>query len=516
MVDHGIHLTPEAEVKIQDFFQHVEWSQGFSLYFVFTSYPALLELFRERLEKYLKNRTRPLRRSVSTQNPVDFVVEFLEWVRQKEFDPHEAHTPILLEVWDGQGEEWETARRVLLGRINELRDRLRRVCQHPFIFVFPKDFKPEVAKTAPDLWDVRTVFLELDSSMTTDVPVTGQMVDFSKVDSEDGSAWPPELAEALIAEWDRVYAQGGEIPLQVGIRAIRAAIGLGDHKKSLIIAKQMESLAREAVTQKNNDLQSQYDFLTVLTYLAHVFKKNGLLNHAKNQCRESLTLCRTLREQYGDQSWVLEQLAASLFQSGDILFQLNDLEGAKDNFLETLELILILQKANPDDPKWIRDYGLVLQRLGWIHRAKGAWHQAVEVAGENLLLRQQIIKKTGESTQLLRDLSLGHDELGASLIGKGDLEEAETHYQHSLTLSRRLVQDLGESPKVLHDLSISLLNCVFCAQLLGKTEQAMVYCQEGLILSKRLAATFPENEKHQELVTWFTDKKNELLPTPPP
>lgn len=513
VADDALCLTPEAEARVQEFFLTLEWSQEFSLYFIFTSYPTLLEQFRARLDTHLRHRTRPLRR-VPTQNPVEFVVEFLERVRSFKPDLNQERGPIFLEVWEGQGEEWETARRVLLGRINELRDRLRQIFPQPFIFVFPKDFMAEVKSVAPDLWDVRSFALTLDSGM-----VTNQRPPIREMDLPDGGGFSmtPALAEALIAEWDRVAGQAWGVSVyNVGTKATDAAIGLYDFQKGVAIAQQMVVLAREAVQKESQNSQNQMLLALSLSALGNAFKNDGALEQATQAYQESIDLARSWQKvQENSTEWIWT-LSISHMRFGDLLFMQEDWESARKNYAEALELILPLRKLHPNVFDLLSNHGLILSRLGDVYRVNEAWSQAEEVTRENLLLRQQLIDQMGESPELLRNLWMGHLDLGKVLLGKGALEGAESSLRVALSLIRRLFLEVGDSPRVIHDLSSTLWHYASCIGSLGRLDEAIHHLQEGLRLAERLTATFKEHKVFQELAKNIRDLINAWLPTPPP
>ena len=91
---------------------------------------------------------------------------------------------------------------------------------------------------------------------------------------------------------------------------------------------------------------------------------------ARSAYRESLGLCRQLREAVGDTPQALRDLSISLDNVSRVERDLGNLEGARSAFRESLEIARRLRRSFPDQPQFQQD----LARLG--ARSKGLIDQS--------------------------------------------------------------------------------------------------------------------------------------------
>ena len=89
--------------------------------------------------------------------------------------------------------------------------------------------------------------------------------------------------------------------------------------------------------------------------MGRVERDLGNLEGARGAYRESLELCRQLREAVGDTPQALRDLSISLDNVSRVERDLGNLEAARSAFRESLEIARRLRRSFPDQPQFQQD-----------------------------------------------------------------------------------------------------------------------------------------------------------------
>ncbi|MBF0369629.1 MAG: tetratricopeptide repeat protein [Magnetococcales bacterium] len=388
-----LHLTEEGEEIWTRFSTHMQFSGGFGLFVIFSSFPGLINLFRERLELQLQfqvNRLQPVR----TEEPLDLPDHLLALIREEKPGLREMRAPLWVEFWE-RGDEtdrdsWEKARVALLHRLNLQRDLLRSRLSRPFILVLPGDYRPHIREIAPDFWSVRTHNFILDSSLLSTTP-PAQFFDVGSRDpGKEPTIFHPELAEAMLREWQRVKDRSGPGVIQAGFHAVDVTLEMGQGERGKEIAERVLELARAA---------------------------------AKTETPEAL-----------------RDLSISLNKAGAIQEQLGELEGAEKAFGESLEISRRLLQSVGESPQALRDLAVSLEKVGDIRQALGQLEGAEEMFGRSLEVFGRLHTNLGDTPQALWGVATSNWKCADSAKSLGKTAAAREYFQESLQLWEKLAE----------------------------------------------------------------------------
>ncbi len=239
-------LTAEGEEHWQRLRRHVEWTSGFGLVFVFCSNPALQAAFYQRLADLHRTRVSQVERLMPS-SPENYPHEVLGLIRSPSEVLEHARAPLWVDL-NQDGDAWRKARDTLVARLNEHRELLRKRFQRVIILVLPHDYRPQLRDLAPDLWSIRNLALDLDSSSVLAAPAQA---------TRDGRGPEPEIAgprppspraagtfeQTVIAEWARLAAADPEVMRDLSVSLER----VGDVARVLGRIEAAEGYYREAL-----------------------------------------------------------------------------------------------------------------------------------------------------------------------------------------------------------------------------------------------------------------------------
>ena len=277
--------------------RHLEWSQGFSLFFLFGR-PRALAAIRERLVDALRLRSLPLQEIAPDSAgaaPEEVVGSVLDASRPL----NEIGAPVWVAL-DRHADDpaWNEARGRILASLNERRYLVERNVQRPLLMVLPVGYRPTALEIAPDLWAVRT--------FSADVGDVGYVADATgladRIGRPDAVPGPRVVRDgdlpASVVEWDRIKTIEPErIALSVGWQAADDA----EEARNPVLAHR---IAREAVEvararQRHSPLRamdSARELSVSLGRLGEAAYALRRLDDAEGAYRESLDLARRLLE----------------------------------------------------------------------------------------------------------------------------------------------------------------------------------------------------------------------------
>ncbi len=548
MIDpRSIDLGPHAEDAWLRLRHHLGWSQGFALGFLFVANPRLAAAFRWRLERAYRGRVSTLQ-TLKPASPDVAIDEIMHLVRESPALLDDMAAPLWIELHEHAGDEaWDRARTLVLARLNEHRELLRRRLGRPLILILPQGWQTQARQIAPDLWFIRDFSLEVAAAATS---MTDQFPQLEKSPAIEGeylsrfsnhslvNEWgrlkgnkdfdkPDALLNALITGWraidflldqrriDDAYAIANEIlaltrqgsesdPRVLGISLSK----VGDAARALGRLEEAERVYAESLAvmrdlrQRLGDIPEVLcDLSVALDRVGDAARALGRVEEAERAYAESLAVMRDLRQRLGDTPKVLRDLSIALNNMGDTAHALGQLEEVERVYAESLAVMRNLRQHLGDTPEVLRDLSVALDRVGDAARALGRLEEAERAYTESLAVRRVLRQRLDDTPEKLRDLSVSLSKVGDAASALGRLEEAERAYAESLVVSRALHQRLGDTPEVLRDLSILLNKVGNAASALGRLEEARNAYQEAATLLRRLDHVFPG----QEYASWLTD-----------
>jgi tetratricopeptide (TPR) repeat protein len=346
----SLWLNDEAEAAWLRLRQHLDWSQGFALGFLFMA-SALAGVFRERLARVYQGRVSALQ-VVQPATPDAALQEVMQRVRAAMPVLDEIAAPLWIEVNQySEDPTWEQGRALLLARLNEHRELLRRQLRRPVMLVLPAGYHKQVQQLAPDLWSIRDWSLTAASRLDQAQPagrVVSAVVEFpSAADAvAEGAGEVTAVADdvdALVTEWRRLWdrrAHGADV-LNIGWRALDLLLAWRRLEAAEEIAGQVLFLARRYAATDPRSLSVS------LNWQGDVAQAQGRLEDAERAYRESLAVRRDLRGRLGDTPEVLRDLSISLERVGDLAVTRRQLPAAQQTYDEAAALLRRLDYVFP-------------------------------------------------------------------------------------------------------------------------------------------------------------------------
>lgn len=499
-------LSASGEAAWQSLRQHIEWTPGFWLGWLFTDHtPSGRELF-ERTAALLRGLGRrcELRRPAAPEELSDI----LAWLLAGADDTDGCVAVEVVRI----SPDWRTAWDNFLLRLNERRELLRKHLRGGLLLIAPTTFKPLTRETAPDLWSIRSLVLDvapplarltiqrqevrtrsrrepshIDTSNPNELQLAEQALSAARraarpeVEAHAGI----RLARALLAE-----GRAGEAREQAA-RAVelaptdalgaRALETLGDIEERLGDLIAAERHYRTALDRAPDEVSTQ-----ALYALASILNLRSAFDEASAIAHLALTRNRAQRTQHGDSVGSLRDEALTLDLLGRILEARGDLAAALDVVQQDLALTQRIRTIVGDTPETLRDQSISLMRGGMLLHIRGDISAAVDLFQQALTIARRVRALTGDTPETLRNEYVALSSVGIALGDQGDLPAARELHQQALVLSRRSRAITGDTPQVLQDESVSLRNLgnIFHAQ--GDLSTALDLYQQALDLSRRL------------------------------
>ena len=479
-----LKLSSAGEEAWTDLLRRMEWAEGFSLIFLFSSSPALCNLILDRLRRIYQVKVSYVQ-EVTPQTPGTAVGEIMSVVGQSSAVDRASQAPLFIALHLNKGADWDDVRASFLQRLNERREILRNNLRRPVLIALPGDFRLKVMTLAPDLWAVRDFTINLDPDIDrqpTEVPAS-ESREYSATSSTGG-----DLEIAHLEEWDRLRRAGatGRDLWVAGVQAIDAGLALRKLDRAQEIAEAVLKLARSA-TSRHRPWRDR------LLGLFH-----GLTG--PNPIPDGESAIEAARD-----------LSVSLNRVGDVAGALGNLTDAQQAYGESLQISRQLRQRLGDSPEVLRDLSVSLDRVGDVARALGNLTDAQQAYGESLQISRQLRQRLGDSPEVLRDLSVSLDRVGDVARALGSSTDAQQAYGESLQIRRQLRQRLGDSPEVLRDLSVSLDRVGDVARESGDRTNARAAFEEALLLLQRLTRAVSEDGNHERMRNAMQKKLDEIL-----
>lgn len=293
-------LTAQGEEIWLNLRYHIEWARGFALIMLFASDYALLTLLRERLTAIYRTRVSYLQ-LVSPPSATTLVEDIMALIRTPSELYEHAGAPLWLDLAVQRGEHWNQARDVLLARLNEHRELLRKRLRRPLILALPAGYAQRLRELAPDLWSIRDFSLNLEEMRLTDQEGV-LALDTSPADVYERTPVPPlssvsaSFAKAQWQEWQRLKQRGAKSQevLQAGWWATDAALFARDLNQAEQIAAEVLAIARELTADIGDAPETIRGLSISLEQVSTVAEAQGRHDEAAVLLQEALMLWRRL------------------------------------------------------------------------------------------------------------------------------------------------------------------------------------------------------------------------------
>lgn len=471
--------------------RHLDWVKDPWVGFVCASGGRLSGELAERARVHLEQSGRKLRvhKPDSAEALRTVAVELLD-------EPADASTCVWLEGVrfgaSASGEDpWENAWLWLLQRLNEHRERILRTLQGGLVLALPRPMKSEVAATAPDLWSVRALSLDVDEARAS-----------------IGWSSPPLLSLQ--------FAEESVVDLSLARTDVTT------------LTNRVAELERDAEASPEEKRAARVSLAAAEHELAIALAQRGERDAALKQCTKAVEELRDLARpvEIGDAPSVWAHLAGALHT----LTSLYDGAGPLDRMVDLMEeCVDILRKLADTDPRFRSRFALGLSQLLLLRRLTRRddgsavlqewldlpWEEvatsddvapmadALRLFGSALTTledRARALELTSVLTSHYRRLVAHHpgqfeaglasvlSNLGERLAAVGRADEALDTLKEGVALYRQVADDLPEPYQIV--LAVSLNRLANAHRALGQDAEALAVDQEAEALraQERLAA----------------------------
>ena len=338
--------------------------------------------------------------------------------------------------------EWREAWREALARLNSHRNPIRRQFDFSLVFVGAPWLKEVMRETAPDLWSVRTLVVQIEPTprpaAEQQVPGTGR----SEFTEETGGGDP--LFALKEAEKLR-GVPGRELALTRLLH--RAGLGFAGRRDW----RAAEKAFNEALELKQMAGAPAVSVLTTLIELASACRVLGQPRRSIVHAQEALSIAVEIGERHGE--------SAAVGTLGNAYLDLGEPRKA----IEFYERALVILREIGDR----RGEGVVLGNLGAAQNALGNPRKAAEFHDQQLVIAREIGDRHGEGAGLCN--------LGQALADLGDSRKAIELYERALVILHEIGDRRGEGA-VLGNLG----NAYY---VLGDARRAIQFYEQQLVLA---------------------------------
>jgi len=299
-------------------------------------------------------------------------------------------------------------------------------------------------------------------------------------------------AALALAEAERAAAPGSTGALRsVAVAWERVALALstiegGD--EALAAQRRCREVFLEVLARNPSDGDAVVDAATAEMQLGRLLREQGDHEGAERMLRGARERLAPVAERPDDPRAVRMTISLLL---GDVLFDREDLEGARAAFAEGLVGVEPLVRRDPTNVE-VRTSACVLRRryaaaLSGLGRAEEALAEARAALGE----ARDLLARDGGDALARRNAAMVHDTLGDILLKGGARAEALASYESSATLRRGIAGEEPDNPRARGDLAMSLQSIGDAHLALGALDEARAAYAEARVIFGRLADAAP-------------------------
>ena len=470
-----------------------ELAGGFWLGFVFCSSPQAVWELRGRAERLLstlgelliwlpagdlQELQRTLPRLLTAPEPTLAACTWVEAIRSD--SPGAPEQP------------WRRAWESLFLRANEHREALRARLKGGLVFAAPPEIKPLIRESAPDLWSIRALVIDLtliDPPPLRSSPHHAKQrrasYRASSFDDGDGSEpWAPKVDAAQTDERPGRSSGTGE-----AARARRLLDTAEEHVAAGRTAEGGEAAAQARALSRGIDVLVETRAMFVLA------RADAALGHtdlALHHVQQAIDLRRTVAPGELPTEWIT--FAARLAkQSGD---------AARGVALYTEAASFYRARAR-DKETVVALMGLIwaVSGLGDLLRGEADLEGAATAFDEAVVVARRLCDLLGDLPDALIRLSAGLIKLADVRHQRGDISGALGNCEESLAVARRLHALGGDSVEGLRQMSVALTRVARLRREVGDLSGARAALQEALGLRRKLVALVADYQSLRDLIS---------------
>lgn len=454
-----IALSASGEAAWQSLCQHVEWTPGFWLAWIFTNHtPSGRELF-DRVAAKLDG----LGRSAAVRRPgapAD-LTDLLVWL----FSGADATDGCVAIEIVQDSDEWKGAYRDFLLRLNERRERLRRTLTCGLVVTVPASFKSITSAGAPDLWSIRSLSLDVTPPMAKRHATEDFDIITAFEEPDDVSPHELRLADQAVAAAQRSDSRESETLARLRRASAllaegqalearaEASRGVEMAPSSELIVKALETLGM-IDTKLGDRVAAERHYLAAIELGQELVSEEALLALAtllerRGATREALFYAQAVLERHHDRGESpMDQARGNEFAArnilGDIFQSRGEVAAALLHYRENLANAHRIRALNGDTPEAMRDEYMTLLRVGDVLRKQGDISGALRTYQMGIELVRKVRSAIGDVSPILLRESEFRRRLGQIAYEQGDVSSALLHQRERLALVRRMRAEDGE------------------------------------------------------------------------
>ena len=490
-------LGPDGRRAWEELAQHIEWSDGPWLVFLFTKSAALAQVLRQQL----MTKVDPLGgvRVIRPRTPQQ-LRELLPLVLTPAKQPYTWLEAVHLDAGDGDG-PWREAWDWFMLRANERRERLMRSVGGGMIICAPTSLKVRFREAAPDIWSIRSLILEPETPPITREERPEQDDPTLEVDALVAQGWITEAAPLAQATLDLARKHAEVTPRN---RRRQSRLALACEQRGAILREQgdiegafkvlAEALGlRTALAEGPNSRRrnQRADLARTQMLLGRLQADRGD-PAALTLLAESVTGRIALAREAGDDPESLADLALSHSLYGDVLLGAGDEDGARRAYADSLEIRRhVVRVADaPRHRRWLSvawgRMGRALLRIGDRVGARSAWQRAVQLARE-------VAASDPGNVAWAMEASVAECRWGDAAFADGELDQAEQAWTAALKTRRLLTAQDPDNAHWQEYLAVALGRMARLHAARGQHTRAEDAARQALAVSTALVDEHPGN-----------------------
>ena len=499
----GELLSASGEAAWQGLRQHIEWTQGFWIGWVFTDHAPSMHELHQRVagQLHVVGRSAVFRQ---LREPGE-LVEVLAWLLAGADGCDGCVTIAVVR----QEEAWQEAWDQFLLRLNERRELLRQQIRGGLLLCAPTKFKARSREAAPDLWSIRSLALDvapvvgirqepmigLRDDVRDDMPGNLEAVTLAlqAVGAAQRAGQADAETIARIRAADALFSVGRrDEGREQAVHAVQVAPTAALRARALVLLADLESKLEDHVAAERHYRAAIAADAVASGPKAHralseLLSMRGALDDAHSVATVALTQSRERRAHDGDTVEALQDERLSLDRLGAVLNAQGDWSGAGAAYEEALRLSRRIREQDGDTIAALRSLSVSLYRVGDALLDRGDLSGARAAHEESLELRRRLRELTGDSTaRSVRDVSLGLKGVGDVLKAQGDWKGAEAAFREALGLIRRVREISGDTASTLSGEALSVSRVGEALRAQGDLAGARTAFEEALALSRRV------------------------------
>jgi non-specific serine/threonine protein kinase/serine/threonine-protein kinase len=220
----------------------------------------------------------------------------------------------------------------------------------------------------------------------------------------------------------------------------------------------------------NEFLKSDPDHTRGRELLAIIYEKTadihgefGNLNEAHDSIMHSVNIYRSLAEEFPDNDYRQLTYSISLIKLGDVtgnpnFSNLGDRDEALNIYKSAENVLLRLFNQNPDNAVYLKNMGIIYERLGTVYESEQQMEEAIWCFEESMKLRQDLLQMAPNNTEYLRESAVSHEKMADVFKNLNQLDRSLQHYMQAHSLFKRLAEADPENSLAQRSLAISFIH----------------------------------------------------------